>query len=46
MEEGLVVEVCVLVTSGTLQRDATVVLSSIDDGAVGKREGRTTVYSA
>ena len=31
------VEVCVLVTSGTLERDATVVLSSSNDEAVGKR---------
>ena len=42
VEEGLVVEVCVLVTSGTLQRDATVVLSSIDDEAVGKRRASIT----
>ena len=31
------VEVCVLVTSGTLEREATVILSSVDDEAVGKR---------
>ena len=37
VEEGLVVEVCVLVTSGTLESDATVMLSSINDEAVGKR---------
>ena len=36
VEEGLVVEVCVLVTSGTLESDATVMLSSINDEAVGK----------
>ena len=30
-------EVCVLVTSGTLESDATVVLSSVNDEAVGKR---------
>ena len=36
VEEGLVVEVCVLVTSGILQRDATVILSSVNDQAVGK----------
>ena len=37
MEEGLVVEVCVLVTSGTLESDAIVILSSVNDDAVGKR---------
>ena len=37
VEEGLVVEVCVLVTDGTLERDAIVTLSSVDDEAVGKR---------
>ena len=31
------VEVCVLVTSGTLEREATVILSSVDDEAVGKK---------
>ena len=41
VEEGLVVEVCVLVTSGTLQRDATVILSSINNEAVGKRRAST-----
>ena len=35
VEEGLVVEVCVLVTSGTLERNAIVTLSSINDEAVG-----------
>ena len=38
VEEGLVVEVCVLVTSGTLEREATVTLSSINAEAVGKNE--------
>ena len=46
MEEGLVVEVCVLVTSGTLEREATVILSSVNDEAVGKRRASTTVYCA
>ena len=36
VEEGLVVEVCVLVTSGTLEREATVTLSSINAAAAGK----------
>ena len=44
VEEGLVVEVCVLVTSGTLESDATVILSSVNDEAVGKRRASTTVY--
>ena len=30
-------EVCVLVTSGTLESDAIVILSSVNDDAVGKR---------
>ena len=34
-EEGTQVEVCVLVTSGTLERDAVVTLSSSDDTASG-----------
>ena len=34
-------EVCVLVTSGALQRDATVILSSVNDEAVGKRRTST-----
>ena len=34
--EGEVVEVCAVVTSGTLDRDAFVRLSSVDDEAVGK----------
>ena len=32
------VEVCVLVTSGTLEREATVTLTSVNDEAVGKRK--------
>ena len=36
------VEVCVLVTRGTLESDATVILSSVNDEAVGKR--RQTMY--
>ena len=32
---GLVVEVCVLVTNGTLERDTIVTLTSINDEAVG-----------
>ena len=35
------VEVCVLVTSGTLEREATVMLSSVNDEAVGKRRAST-----
>ena len=35
------VEVCVLVTSGTLEREATVILSSVNDEAVGKRKAST-----
>ena len=38
VEEGLVVEVCVLVTSGTLEREATVMLSNVNDEAVGKNK--------
>ena len=39
LEEGLMVEVCVLVTNGTLERDAIVILSSVNDEAVGKLGG-------
>ena len=37
------VEVCVLVTSGTLESDAIVVLSSVNDDAVGKRRASATL---
>ena len=36
MGEGLAVEVCVIVVSGILERDAVVQLSSVNDEAVGK----------
>ena len=36
VEEGMVTEVCAIVTAGTLDRDITVTLSSSDSTAQGK----------
>ena len=36
VDEGVMVEVCTVVTSGTLERDAIIQLSSANDEAVGE----------